>query len=437
MIRELLSEMVLYRLLADTSALPGIARAAELAGESKESNTTAREILGEAVYDIMELAGEYDFRGDIWASYLTFYIIMDENPYSLSAEKRKPAKGAARKLAMGDLKVFYRLFSYDFTDLEKKLGVKYFSLLKKGSKDTVMSAGLGKEFSMVMGELSNRLKNAADEDAFIACVDDYYERFGVGDFGISKAFRISLIGGSLNFDPVRFMEDVTLDDLVGYDIQKKKLTDNTEAFVKGLPANNCLLFGDSGTGKSTSVRAIANMYYGAGLRLIELHKDELLLLDQVIALLRNRNYKFIIYMDDLSFEEDETEYKHLKALMEGGVETRPGNILIYATSNRRHLIRETWSDRSDVSMDNGIHKSDTMEEKLSLANRFGIRISFEKPDQKRYFEIALNACRKNGIDRSDEEIIALAHRWEISHGGCSGRNARQFADDLAGKTGID
>lgn len=381
----------------------------------------------------MDLAREYDFRGDIWASYLTWHIIMDENPYSLASEKKGNPGGALRKLVKSDMDAFFKLFSYDFSELEKKLGIKYFSVMRKGSKDTVMSAGKDMSFSLVMGELSNRLKNTANLDGFMSCVDDYYERYGVGDFGISKAFRVVYTASGVSFVPVRFMEEVTLSDLVGYELQKKKLIDNTESFIKGLPANNCLLFGDSGTGKSTSVRAVGNMYYKDGLRLIELHKSELDMLDTVISMLRGRNYKFIIYMDDLSFEEDETEYKHLKALMEGGVETRPDNILIYATSNRRHLIKETWGDRADVSMDNGLHKSDTMEEKLSLANRFGVWISFEKPNQRDYYAIVLDVCKKMGINEDEETLLAEAHKWELSHGGYSGRNARQFAVWYAGK----
>ena len=431
MIRDILSEIILYRGLSDYSVLPMIAQAEDLLTD-ENGVTGAKEILGECISDIMELASKYDLRGDIWASYLTWLIIMDENPYSLAAEKRGGVKGALRKFACSDLEVFYKLFHYDFSDIEKKTSVKYFTILKKGTKDSVMSAGKNLSLSFVLGELSTKLKNASDVDGFISDIDTYYKKFGVGDFGICKAFTVENTNKGVVFKPVRHMDEVTLNDLTGYYIQKKKLTENTECFVGGCPANNCLLFGDSGTGKSTSVRAIGNMYFEKGLRLIELHKSELMLLDSVIARLRKRNYKFIIYMDDLSFEEDETEYKYLKALMEGGVETRPDNILIYATSNRRHLIKETWSDRGDVVMDDGIHKSDTMEEKLSLANRFGIWISFEKPNQRQYYDIVLDVCHSMGIDMDDDEILSLAHKWELSHGGYSGRNARQFAVYLAG-----
>ena len=224
-----------------------------------------------------------------------------------------------------------------------------------------------------------------------------------------------------------------LSDLVGYELQKKKLIDNTEAFVKGLPANNVLLFGDSGTGKSTSIKAILNEYYDQGLRMIEIYKHQFRDLSAIIARIKNRNYRFIIYMDDLSFEEFEIEYKFLKAVIEGGMETKPDNVLIYATSNRRHIIRETWGDRSDLEQDEGMHRSDTMQEKLSLVARFGVTISYSKPSQKEYFQIVKELAKRcPEITLSEQELCAQANQWELSHGGISGRTAQQFINYLAG-----
>ena len=252
-------------------------------------------------------------------------------------------------------------------------------------------------------------------------------------FGLNKAFRITNnAAGELIFLPINNMDRVMLDDLVGYEIQKKKLVDNTRAFVEGKKANNVLLFGDSGTGKSTSIKAIVNEFYKDGLRMIEIYKHQFQDLSNVIAAVKNRNYRFIIYMDDLSFEEFEVEYKFLKAVIEGGVETKPDNVLIYATSNRRHLIKETWSDRNDMEHDNGMHRSDTMQEKLSLVNRFGVTINYSRPSQKEYFEIVIQLARRAGIDLSDEELKAEANKWELAHGGISGRTAQQFVYYLEG-----
>ena len=226
-----------------------------------------------------------------------------------------------------------------------------------------------------------------------------------------------------------------LNDLIGYEIQKKKLVDNTEAFVKGLPANNVLLCGDAGTGKSTSIKALLNEYYGQGLRMIEIYKHQFQDLSSIIAQVKNRNYRFIIYMDDLSFEDFEIEYKFLKAVIEGGMETRPDNVLIYATSNRRHLIKETWNDRDDMETDNGMHRSDTMQEKLSLVARFGVTIYYGKPTPKEFFTIVKELRKRYPeITMSDEELCAEANKWELSHGGVSGRTAQQFINYIAGKS---
>ena len=167
-------------------------------------------------------------------------------------------------------------------------------------------------------------------------------------------------------------------------------------------------------------------------RMIEIYKHQFKDLSNVIAAIKNRNYKFIIYMDDLSFEEFEIEYKFLKAVIEGGVETKPDNILIYATSNRRHLIKETWNDRNDMESSNGLHRSDTIEEKMSLVNRFGCQISYSKPSNKEYYNIVIGLAKKNGLDMSEEELMAEANKWELSHGGISGRTAQQFINHCLG-----
>ena len=291
-----------------------------------------------------------------------------------------------------------------------------------------------KNVSEKVQALSSRMEQARDVEGFFTAVTEFYRDYGVGMFGLNKAFRIQdRTDSKLVFLPINNMDKVMLSDLVGYEIQKKKLVDNTRAFVEGKKANNVLLFGDSGTGKSTSIKAIVNEFYDQGLRMIEIYKHQFKDLSNVIAAVKNRNYKFIIYMDDLSFEEFEIEYKFLKAVIEGGVETKPDNILIYATSNRRHLIRETWSDRNDVQQDEGMHRSDTMQEKLSLVNRFGVTINYSKPSQKEYFEIVIHLAAKSGIKMSEDELKAEANKWELSHGGISGRTAQQFIYYLQGK----
>lgn len=398
--------------------------------ENKKSEIITH--LYKQVKRILEVATDYGFNDNLWHNYLTYLLITDENPFSITCEKIGASNGSVNHFAKNDFKQFQVLFDYDFSEMENKLGIDCFCQLENYQAIGKPELMYNKNVSEKVRSLSKRLEAAKDEKEFFAYVTEFYKDYGVGMFGLNKAFRIT-DETPFRFKAINNMDKVTLDDLVGYEIQKKKLIDNTEAFVEGRKANNCLLFGDSGTGKSTSIKAIVNQYYDRGLRMIEIYKHQFKDLSNVIATIKNRNYKFIIYMDDLSFEDFEVEYKFLKAVIEGGVETKPENILIYATSNRRHLIKENWSDRSDVKVQNGMHQSDTMEEKLSLVNRFGVTINYSKPTQKEYFDIAVELCKRAGVTLSDDEIKAEANKWELSHGGISGRTAQQFANYLAGQ----
>ncbi len=369
---------------------------------------------------LLELGTAYAFDDNLWHDYLSFLLIMDENPFSLTCEKVGSKEGSVNHFAKSDFYAFKQLFDYDFSELENALGVDCFSCItnyKAIEKPELMYNG---NVSEKVRGLAKELEKANNEQDFFDIVTNFYKKIGVGEFGLNKAFRIrELEDGRVSFNPINNMDKVLLEDLVGYDIQKKKLIENTKAFVEGKKANNVLLFGDSGTGKSTSIKAIVNEYYGEGLRMIEIYKYQFRLLSQLISQIKNRNYKFIIYMDDLSFEDDESDYKFLKAVIEGGVETKPDNILIYATSNRRHLIKETWKDRRDVEQDGDIHRSDTMEEKLSLANRFGVTIGYYKPSRQEYYDIVRELAKRNTIDIDDEKLLQEADRWELNHGGIS------------------
>ena len=404
--------------------------------DALEKSNELRTRVYQQVKRILKVATDYGFNENLWQSYLTFVLIMDENPFSLTCEKIGASEGAsANHFAKNDFEAFYELFHYDFSKLEQQLGIDCFSVLSDYRAISKPELMYNKNVSEKVHTLSRRLADAKNVEEFFGGITRFYKDYGVGMFGLNKAFRIHCPEGStqVEFQAINNMDKVVLDDLIGYEIQKKKLVDNTRAFVEGRKANNVLLFGDSGTGKSTSIKAIVNEFYDQGLRMIEIYKHQFASLSNVIAQIKNRNYRFIIYMDDLSFEEFEIEYKFLKAVIEGGVETKPENILIYATSNRRHLIKENWSDRNDVTVQNGMHQSDTMEEKLSLVHRFGVTINYSKPSQKEYFDIVIQLARRLGVTMSDDEIRAEANKWELSHGGISGRTAQQFANYLAGQ----
>lgn len=402
-----------------------------------DDKTQTKEELSTRVFTqmkhLLQVATDYGFDRNLWHNYLTFLLITSENPFSITCEKVGANEGSVNYFAKGDFRAFLDLFHYDFSELEEYLGIDCFSRISNyqaiGKKELMYN----KNVSQKVQALSRKLEEAQDENEFFDCVTGFYKDYGVGMFGLNKAFRIqSRADGRVDFVAINNMDAVMLDDLIGYELQKKKLVENTLAFVQGKKANNVLLFGDSGTGKSTSIKAIVNEFYDQGLRMIEIYKHQFKDLSAVIAQIKNRNYRFIIYMDDLSFEEFEVEYKFLKAVIEGSVETRPDNILIYATSNRRHLIKENWSDRSDMEHDNGMHRSDTMEEKLSLVNRFGVTICYSKPSQKEYFHIVEGLARRAGITMPEEMLRAEANKWELSHGGISGRTAQQFINYLLG-----
>ena len=403
-----------------------------------DENTSSNPELIKDIYTqlkrLLIVATDYGFNYNLWNNYLTFYLVTNENPFSITCEKVGANDGSVNHFAKNDFRVFQNLFHFDFSPIEKALGIDCFSQLIDYNAIGKPELMYNKNVSEKIIALSAKLELAADENEFFDYVTEFYKDYGVGMFGLNKAFRIKENSreSGVSFVAINNMDKVMLDDLIGYEIQKKKLIDNTKAFVGGRKANNVLLFGDSGTGKSTSIKAIVNAFYPQGLRMIEIYKHQFKDLSNVIAQIKNRNYRFIIYMDDLSFEEFETEYKFLKAVIEGGVETKPENILIYATSNRRHLIKETWNDRSDIKVENGMHQSDTMEEKLSLVNRFGVTINYSKPSQKEYFNIVIELAHRQGITMSDDELRAEANKWELSHGGISGRTAQQFVNYLAG-----
>ena len=429
------AKLILYRDLGENSILRKLAGIFE---DYEKDQCSAAELttrIYEQMKALLDLSTMYGFDENLWHNYLTFILLTNENSFSMTSEKVGANDGTVNHFAKADFKVFKHLFDYDFSSIERDLEIDCFSTVCHykaiGKKERMYNKNVSEKVQAV----SRQIEQAEDENEIFKIITDFYKAYGVGMFGLNKAFRIREAGSGVEFLPVNNTEQVLLKDLVGYEIQKKKLVDNTEAFVKGLPANNVLLFGDAGTGKSTSIKAILNEYYDQGLRMIEIYKHQFQDLSSVIAQIKNRNYRFIIYMDDLSFEEFEIEYKFLKAVIEGGMETKPDNVLIYATSNRRHLIRETWGDRSDMEQDEGMHRSDTMQEKLSLVARFGVTINFSKPTQKEYFQSVTElAKRYPEITLTDEQLCAEANKWELSHGGISGRTAQQFINYLAGKS---
>lgn len=385
-------------------------------------------LLHEAVYELIDLGANNGFYGNLWHCYLTDLLVNNENAYTKATEIRGDIEGSLNQAVLNDIAVFKQLYDYDLVALGKELGVENIEVITEYEPYKLESKVYNGRIQKRICDLTNSLIECKSAEEMKDCITQFYKEFGVGKFGLHKAFRVEESNDGIKIVPILKIAHVKLDDLVGYEIAKNKLRENTEAFVQGRKANNCLLYGDAGTGKSSSIKAIANEYYDEGLRIIEVYKHQFKYLNDVIAQIKSRNYKFIIYMDDLSFEDFEIEYKYLKAVIEGGLEKKPENILIYATSNRRHLVRERFTDKED--RDDDLHTNDTVQEKLSLASRFGVSIYFESPDKKEFQNIVKELAIRNNIDMDEETLLLEANKWELLHSGRSGRTAQQFIDHL-------
>lgn len=419
-------ELILYRNLTDQILFDQIAGLLT-SNSAKRQETTAD--FAACAGLLTELSASYGFEGNLWHCFLAYCLANHENAYSTSCEVTGSVKGTLNELALHDFAIFKELFDLDLRSLDgERPGI--WSALAAYKAPHGYSRIYNKRIRDQIVALAAALYRACDLEEFSREVTEFYRRFGVGKFGLNQAFRIEDQGAEPEIKPITNIETVHLDHIIGYERQKQKLIENTEAFLSGKAANNVLLFGDSGTGKSSSMKALLNEYYDRGLRFIEVYKHQFKALSKVQEQIKDRNYKFIIYMDDLSFEDSELEYKYLKAIIEGGLGRKPGNVLIYATSNRRHLIREKFSDKREL--DDELHNNDTVQEKLSLVARFGVTIYFGSPDKREFKEIVKGLAARHDINMPLEELYAQANIWELHHGGLSGRTASQFITHLLG-----
>lgn len=428
------NQLIIYRNFDKEGILHGLASICKIFEEGDYNKKDLVAKIYEQMNQLLDVATRYGFDSNLWHNYIAYLLATDENPFSLVCEKFGKREGSVNTFAVNDFSNIKAIFEHDFTKMEQALGIQCFSTISQYQAVVKQERSYNKSVSDKVRTLSSQLEQAKDAEDFLNTVTEFYRQYGVGKFGLNKAFRIKKKDGETMLSPILNTDMVSLDDLIGYELQKQKLIENTKAFVEGKRANNVLLSGDAGTGKSTSIKAVLNEFYGQGLRMIEIYKHQFQELSTVIEQIKDRNYRFIIYMDDLSFEEFEVEYKYLKAIIEGGLETKPENVLIYATSNRRHLIRETWGDRNDGSSNEELHRSETMQEKLSLVSRFGVTITYLKPNKKEFNEIVTGIAKKYpDITLTEDEICAEANKWELSHGGMSGRTAQQFINYLVGK----
>ncbi len=356
-------------------------------------------------------------------SYIIEQIIYDDNPYSDRCTRGKDCSGLAAAAAkdLNALQLIADLSSAAIKAEAQKLNGLDTSLLYalpdwELSENPASNPGIHQDIKELLD------KSSCWSDCLPA-LSQFYREVGAGIFARYYAFYWD--GNKIQ--GVDYPDQIKLKDLFGYEKERAEVIENTRQFLQGCPANNVLLYGDRGTGKSSTVKALVNEYHHTGLRIVEVSKAHLGDFPEIVRILRGRAQKFIIFVDDLSFEDSTENYTALKAVLEGGLESRPDNMLIYATSNRRHLIRESFGDRSSPDAEE-IHKNDTVQEKLSLSDRFGITVIFTAPDQDKFLKIVSALAQQRGIDVPEELLHREALRWADRHNGRSPRTARQFID---------
>ncbi len=380
-----------------------------------------------AVGELLEWGREYAICGNLWHYMVAEWVAMNENAFSLACERKQAANNSITRMAYKDIELIWQIFNFDLSQL-LSIDKDTFDIICDFHSDSsnVYMQNANRKLTSLVHDME-KADNAQD---FMRAISDFYMQYGVGQYAIYDCFRVQENGYDSCLVPIANADKRTLDDLVGYELQKRQVVQNTEAFLAGKPANNVLLYGDGGTGKSSTIKAIISEYSSQGLRIIEIYKHQFKSISNVISQIKNRNYKFVLYLDDLSFEEFEIEYKYFKAIIEGGLESRPNNVIIYATSNRRHLIKETWADKNDGHMEGEIHRNDTLQEKLSLVSRFGLSIFYGCPTKQEFLDIVHALAKARGLDISDEELDRKALQWDIRGGGRSGRSAQQFINSL-------
>ncbi len=341
---------------------------------------------------------------------------MADNPFSRTAEREQPSP-AVLEAAIADLGVLQQLAATDLTQLAPMVAAV--------ARPLEPPLACLDEPAIASGIVA-RLLASDDWGSLLPELIGHHRREGSGTLVCHRVFRWR--GGQLK--PVPDPDPIRLEQLTGFAEQQATVCRNTEFLLAGQPAQNILLYGSRGTGKSSLVKALPNAYGDRGLRLIEVGKGDLASLPQLLEQLQASSRRFVIFVDDLSFEEDDDSFKALKVVLEGNVTARPANVVVYATSNRRHLIREYFADRPRPSDADEIQSWDTVQEKLSFSDRFGLTLTFEAPDQDTYLAIVRHLVAAAGLTLPEEELSFRARQWATRHNGRSGRSARQFVDWL-------
>lgn len=398
-----LNRLLLYRNILDDKLLIEMMTVESRSGEYA---TAAK---------LIERAEQVGLQGDLVREYIFYLLANSDNILSRTAEQSgAKVGGGLLTAAEHDIVVLREFLQQDMNSFSEEIMHSY------------------KPTTTVKNRAIDDIKKFFIDDAIYLSdaakgLCEHYKRYGYGLLANHMAFKWdekenSLVG-------ISSCDDITFDRIIGYDRQKEELINNTKAFLQGLPANNVLLYGQRGTGKSSSIKALVNTFFADGLRLVQISRYQFMHLPAIMGALKNWGKKFILCLDDLSFEEFEVEYKQLKSILDGGLEARPDNVLIYATSNRRNIIKEVWADNEGDEL----HRTDTINEKVSLSDRFGLKIFFISPNQEEYFTIVKELAARYKLGLSDEELRQESVKWEMTHTGRSGRVAEQLVTYLAGR----
>ena len=367
---------------------------------------------------LLEYTDTVDITGTYWQNYICRLVAESENRFSLMSEKGKTGENITN-IALREVEILKRLYHLDWKRVSELFGDSAVSVCCMRQKREQQTRNDQRDLVRIALEEQEHEKT-------VEKLIRYYSVYGCGIFERYQAFvwDEGLVGVT-NYDKITFAQ------LVGYERQKQALIENTEFFLDGYRANNVLLHGDRGTGKSSCVKALLNKFKESKLKLISLNKHHVEHLYKIIESVADRGCKFIIFIDDLSFEETEIGYKHFKSIIDGGIEAQPANILIYVTSNRRHIIRETWKDRGESGE---VHGNDGMQERLSLSDRFGLSITFTSPDKEEFLSIVKGIAKQENLKLEEEFLMEEALKWDVRQKGRSGRVARQFINYIAAKT---
>lgn len=401
-----IEEIILFRNIKNNSLVNNFKKI------YNNKNSDIRSI-NDLLYQLIEFTESKGLQGDIWHNYLKNLVIKAENIFSLTAEKTQLAQDSSLyQMALKDLKIINNLFEITIRDILLSLNLNEMDYLID-----FKAVNINHQNTKLYQEILTN-NNAAEN---LKELNDFYQHYGVNILNQSRAF----FWQNKNLKTISNPDQISFKQIISYKKQKKRLIENTQSFLNDKKAHNVLLYGDSGTGKSSSVKALLNEFFEQGLRLVEINSSQIKELPDILEFLSRRGLYFIIFMDDLSFEEFETDYKYLKAVMEGGIESKPENVLFYATSNRRHLVREKWQDRESE-----IHENDILNEKLSLSERFGLTLMYNSPAQEEYLKIVRELAKQEDILLDQESLEARALEWSRWNNGRSGRTARQFIDQL-------